>query len=352
MLPRMHTYGFINAYIRSRLGNLITQKLFSQLEAAATVEEVTALLRTTSYHRELQLYSTTGDIRAVEFALTVHGIDTMKNILSCLSSSHHRFAQALLMEHEVEVVKQALRFWFDRTVRGRRTGQMPEYLYREVLVHNIDIDLLINAERMTQLHDAVKHTPYAQVFTDHLDLVPAEKQLFHLELALDQLYFSVLREAVEAMPREDRKIGERVLALEVDLEQMMRIVRFTALYPPEQRKGWQVFLPGGTIAGQVLDAAYAAQSPEDAFSILAAGCTSMTKDQGSPSRGDVYAKLSWVSSLIQEIQLEHARKLLTGNPFTVGSILAYRVLMRHEINRLVSILNTRKGQPGSGGIAQ
>ena len=54
----------------------------------------------------------------------------------------------------------------------------------------------------------------------------------------------------------DRRIAERIISVEVDLQNIDRIVRFVSFYDSKTRSLYKAFLPGGTISEPVLREAY------------------------------------------------------------------------------------------------
>src|SRR6056297_4076485 len=157
-----------------------------------SIEEVVTALGSTVYAKELEQYAVTGDVRAVEFALYSHEIATVRELLQYLQGPAADFVRALLLRYEVDTVKNALRFWYDRNIRGRRETEPSSYLYHGRLVHALDIDGILNAADSGQLVDAVAGTPYEGILSRNLDRIENEQQMFYVELELDSLFYTTL----------------------------------------------------------------------------------------------------------------------------------------------------------------
>jgi len=338
---RLKTYGFINAKIRSRLGQLLSDRDFANLMKSSCIEEVVTALGSTVYAKDLEQYAATGDVRAVEFALYTHEIETVRELLKYLEGSAADFVSALLLRYEVDTVKNALRFWYDRNIRGRRESEPSSYLYHGRLVHALDIDGILNATDSGQLVDTVAGTPYEAILTRNLDRIENEHQVFYLELELDSLFYSTLMERIEQLSKMDRQVAERVIQVEVDLENIDRIVRFVSFYKGEDRHSWNVFLPGGGIGFDVLREAFRQNNAEEALNVLLTQRYSGYKSFTGEHKTSPYERLHLVESLLRQILNDEVQRLLRGYPFTIGTILAYVFLKRKEISEVVSIINAK-----------
>ena len=71
------------------------------------------------------------------------------------------FVQALTARYEKDVLKHALRLWFDRRVRGRDIGASTSYLYREPIHDDLPLDRLVAADSLEEVVGLLEPTPYA-----------------------------------------------------------------------------------------------------------------------------------------------------------------------------------------------
>jgi V/A-type H+-transporting ATPase subunit C len=338
---QLKTYGFINAKIRSRLGQLLSDRDFSNLMKSSSIEEVVTALGSTVYANGLEQYAATGDVRAVEFALYSHEIGTVRELLQFLQGPAADFVESLLLRYEIDTVKNALRFWYDRNIRGRTETEPSSYLYHGRLVHSIDIDGILNAADSGKLVDAVAGSPYEAVLSRNLDRIENEHQMFYVELELDSLFYTTLMNKTAQLSNRDRQVAERVIQVEVDLENIDRIVRFVSFYGMEKRRSWNVFLPGGSIGFDVLREAFRQPGAEEALNILLTQNYSSYKSFTGEHKSNPYERLHLVENLLRRILSDEVRRLLRGYPFTIGTILAYVFLTRKEISQLVSIINAK-----------
>ncbi|MFP4179375.1 MAG: V0D/AC39 family V-type ATPase subunit [Spirochaetaceae bacterium] len=343
MPGRLKTYGYINAKIRAKLSVLLTEDDYSELIRAGSAEEAVQILREKeAYADEIAEYGATGDVRAVEFALMVSEIHLLRDLLKNLLGRPAEFTENLLLRYEVENLKNALRLWFERTFRGRNIAGGSSYLYNHRIIHDISCDALVDAEGAADLPEILGGTPYGEIVAPLVSAVEAERHLFPLEIALDSYYFSRLLSSGEALPGKDRKIALRVIGMEVDLLNIDRIVRFVSFYRSEERRRWNLLLPGGRIEKELLERAYTQDNIEDALAVLLSKEYSEYRAFAKSGGGDPFTYLQGVEDILRRILYDEVERLLWGNPFTVGTILAYLFLKRKEVRSVIRVLNAKQ----------
>ena len=99
-----------------------------------------------------------------------------------------RFTQGLLGLHEVMTLKNAIRLWFERTVRGRGVDDKVAYLERGEGATNLPVDSIINAADSQELLKSLEATEYAEVIRDSMEAPARDGSLFAVEVALDRWY--------------------------------------------------------------------------------------------------------------------------------------------------------------------
>ncbi|HDQ15079.1 MAG TPA: hypothetical protein ENN41_09735 [Sediminispirochaeta sp.] len=341
MAGRLKRYSFVNAKIRTRLGQLLSDKKIDDLLKCRSIEEVASELQQSRYANALDIYSQTGDIRAVEFALLSMEIETLREIASYLDSAPADYFRCLVQGYEVDMLKNALRYWFDRVVRGDQRESSPSYLYRDFLVHRLDFFAIAGASSSQELLALLEGTPYQRLLQRSIPTVEQNQRIFELELELDTYYYRTLAEGIRGLDKKDRKTATGILQVEVDLQNIDRIVRFAAFYKKEERQGFDIFLPGGSISPAVLRKAYSSDDALEALELLLEhGYRSYRIFK--PARGRrVFDQLNEVELLLRRILQEEARRLLWGYPFSIGTLLAFVFLTKKEIDSIIKIVNAK-----------
>jgi V/A-type H+-transporting ATPase subunit C len=337
---RAHTYGFVNAKIRSKLSELLSEKDFSALMKKGTLEEAVEALLSTAYKEEVSRYMRTGDVKTVEFALYVHEIETVRAVKRDLRGDAAGFVEALLLRYETDMVKNALRLWFDRTVRGRNVAGSTEYLYREQLLHPVDLTRIVDAGGEDELLEVLTDSPYRDLVEPHLPEVKEQRHLFPVELALDEYFYRSLLEQARRLPEADRRRAERIIGVEIDIQNIDRIARFVSFFERGARRE-HIFLPGGTLPRDVLEDAYRRGDTEEALSAIFSSSYTGYRQLASGHKSNPYERLQVVERLLYTILHDEVDRLLRGYPFTIGTVLAYVFLKRREIRAVIRILNAK-----------
>jgi V/A-type H+/Na+-transporting ATPase subunit C len=330
------TYGFINAKLRTRLSKLLDERTLEKLRQAPSLSEAVQLLKQTAYSPEAGVYESTGDVKEVEAALWRKEIGTIADLGRYLAGVNAAFLKALMLRYEIDIVRNCVRLWFDAHMKRRSIGGESGYLYQETLVHPFSIDQAVNAEDFDRLTAAFDQTPYRSILRENRHDIEKETHLFHFETDLDLFFYVRLLEAAENLKKRDREIALRLIAVEIDLRNVDRIARLAFFYPPEEREKWHIIIPGGTFPRALLNQAVAVRKGEDAVGRLLSGRYAGFE---SPSPSSADGRLAMVEGVLRQIRRDETMRLLKGNPFTIGIVLAYIFLKRKEIGAVVSLLN-------------
>jgi len=338
---RAGTYGFVNAKIRSKLSSLLSERDYTALMKKGSLEETIDALRSTPYRDELSTYMQTGDIKSVEFALYIHEINTVKMVHEILHGPAADFVEALLLRYEVDMVKNALRLWFDRAVRGRSIAGATEYLYQESLLHPPNFTALVNASGEEELRAALEGTPYYDLLSPKVAEIKEQQHLFHAELELDAFFYRTLGERTENLPEPDRRRAQKIIGVEIDIQNIDRIARFVSFFDVSERGQWDIVIPGGSIPREVLQEAYGKRDVEEALHVIFARSYTGYQQATAEEKRSPYARLQNIERLLYTILHDEVKRLLRGYPFTIGTVLAYVFLKRREIGSVIRILNAK-----------
>jgi V/A-type H+-transporting ATPase subunit C len=333
-------YGFINAKLRARISKGLDSEHFRRMIEASDINEAVQVLGNTAYSEVPHVYHDTGDIKMVERVILSHEIDAVRELKRYAEGEVETLIDRLLEQYEMEILKDAIRFWFDRMVRIRDIEDGYSYLYKEPIVHNIDVYTIVYADSEEEIYEALENTPYFDVISEELPRAKEGGSLYTLETKLEHLYFNRLREAAEEFSGRDREIAERILGTQIDIENISRISRYIRFYRDAGKQGELSFIPGGgNLSGKELEAVLDAAEPMEALlSRLGTGFgDKQAFEQLKGKREDTSVRM--LLTLVEEILEEEIRKLLYGYPFTVGIVLAYCFIKKNEIQKVIRVLN-------------
>ncbi|MFH1717541.1 MAG: V-type ATPase subunit [Planctomycetota bacterium] len=328
--------------MRARISNIVPDEMFRQLAAASFLEEALALLRDTPFAGLEGIYSSTGDLRMAELELLKAEIQLYENIKQYLHGDSLELVDALLSHFEIENLKNAIRIFFDRKIRNRSGGSVHYILYDRI-IHDIPIDIVVNAETFDEIAGVCEGTPYSQIIKKYSRTVESEASLFRMEIALDHFYYSNLLAAIDKLGRRDRNIALRLTGVEIDLQNIDWIIRFKNFYDLPLEAVLAAIVPGGfNLDRAVISELYSAQNVTSALQVFVRGRYPGLSAFVSSKASDATSRLLLIQQILNEIMKHEVQRILVGYPFTIGIILAYFILKRSELRKIRIILNTKQ----------
>lgn len=326
-------YSYINAKLRGKIGNLLNNDFFVRMENGKSVPEVLELLKTTPYKSLNTIYDKTGDLKSCELGLLKTEIEDIIRILPFFGKREQPFLEALLMGFEIDNIKNAFRLWFDHIIRGRDITMRISYFYRDTILYDIDYEAIINTREAKDILPFFEDTPFFDLIETTISDVIDTKTLFNLEIALDILYFDNLIHWAHKLNRSDTGTALSFIKAEIDHENILGALRVKNYYNIDR----ECFIPGGEIVTHEIFTLLKNGSDEQMFKAL-----DQCLGSASPLPGtDPMKTIQIISETHQERQLRYAHRTLGSNPFTIGTLLAYTLLKRAEIDTVRHLLNSK-----------
>ena len=341
MAGRLTRYAFVNAKLRTRLSKMIGEHQIQKVIRARSLGEAIQMLRDMRFAFVESVYSRTGDLRMVELELFTRQVELCVEVRNDVAGEVREFVNALAIRFEVDTLKNALRLWFDRCVRRRAIENSLGYLYRGLVAHNIQVDQIINVENLSEVATVLTDTPYETIVRQQAERVLADESLFPVEVGLDRYYYSQLMTAVQGPARRDSALAQRVIGAEIDLQNINWIARFK-LHDLAPAEATRYLIPQGRhLDVSLIHAVYEGKDVTELLAgVVEKGYPALRTLLRSESSGE-QAGLILLEQILNQIMLLEVRRVLAGNPFTVGVILAYFYLKLQETRRIVSILNAK-----------
>jgi V/A-type H+-transporting ATPase subunit C len=239
------TYAYINANLRARISKLLPAQALQALAEAASLQETLSLLRDTPYGFIEDIYNRTGDLKLAERDLFKLEIGLYSNVLRHLSGPAAEFTGKLILRFEIENIKNALRVFFDRVVRGRSVEADVHYILYDDILSGVQPDRIVNAESVEQVIAALEPTVYGPVLKQHLAEIPARGTLFRTEAALDRFFYEQVLDSSGKLTPRDRQIAQRLLSLEIDLQNISWVMRLQTFYSLSSGEIGEYLVPHG-----------------------------------------------------------------------------------------------------------
>ncbi len=342
MAGPLSKYSFINAKLRARISKILPGELFDELAKAPSVDAALALLAETPFAGLEQTYSRTGDLKQAELDLLKSEIELYRNIRHHIHPNSRELVDALLSQFEIENLKNAIRIYFDRKVRGRSVESGIHYILYDRIIHDIPIDIIVNAEDFEEIAGVCEGTPYGAIIKKYCHTVESEGSLFRMEVAFDHFYYENLLASIAKLNRRDRDIALRLTGVEIDLQNINWIIRFRNFYDLPLEAVMAAIVPGGfnldkTVMGEIYSAQNVTSVLQGFIKRKYPGLSALLSSQTSDST----SRLLLIRRILEEIMKHEVQRILAGYPFTIGITLAYFVLKRNELKKIRTILNAK-----------
>jgi V/A-type H+-transporting ATPase subunit C len=336
-------YSFINAKLRGRISKILSDEIFDRLIKASSLDAALAVLRETSFAGLQEIYSSTGDLKKAELELLKQEIELYTNIRQYVHQNSIAFVDALLYQFEIDNLKNAIRIYFDRKIRNQPADPNVHYILYEPIIHEIPIDIIINAENFEEIAGVCLGTPYSQIIKKYYHTVESQGSLFRMEVAFDHFYYDNLLSVINKLDRTDRHIAIRLVGVEIDLQNINWLIRLKNFYDLPLEAVLPMMVPGGfnlnkTIIGEL----YRAQNVTSVMQNFVKGKYPGLSTLLSSQTSDSSSRLLLVHRMLEEIMKQEIQHILSGYPFTIGIILSYFVLKRNELKKIRTILNAKE----------
>jgi vacuolar-type H+-ATPase subunit C/Vma6 len=342
MAGPLSKYSFINAKLRARISKILPEETFNDLAKALSLEESLALLRDTPFAPLEEIYSRTGDLKMAELELLKNEIELYRNLRQYLGGYSIGIVDALLTQFEIDNLKNAIRIYFDRKIRKRSVDTAVHYILYDRIIHDIPVDVIVNAENFDEITGLCVGTPYGQIISKYSHTVESEGSLFRMEIAFDHYYYKNLLSSIDKLDKRDRTIALRLTGVEIDLQNINWIIRFKNFYDLPLEAVLAAIVPGGfNLDRAVMDQLYSAQNVTSVLQTFIKSKYPGLSALLSSHTSDSTSRLLLIRRILEEIMKHEVQRILTGYPFTIGIILSYFILKRNELKKIRVILNAK-----------
>ena len=343
MAGALSKYSFINAKLRGRISKILPDELFHELAKSPGLEETLAALRNTAFSRLEEVYSSTGDIKQAELELLKDEIGVYKDIRKSIQDNSVELIDALLYQFEIDNLKNAIRLYFERKIRKRPIESSVHYILYEPIIHNLPIDIIVNANSFEEIAGVCEGTPYSKIIKKYYHTVDAENSLYRMEIAFDHFYYSNLIECIKKLDKVDHDIAVRLIGTEIDLQNINWVIRLKSFHDLSLDEVLSTVVPGGfNIGKDVIERLYTEHNVEYILQGLVKNkYPGLSVLLGSPTSDNV-SRLILIRQMLHEITKQEVKKILSGYPFTIGIVLSYFILKQEELKKVRMILNAKQ----------
>ena len=340
-------YGFINAKLRARIGKMRQDRLVENLLKAPTLVDAVALLRDSPYRQVAEVYDRTGDLQQMELVLLHTEIEMHRLVTKYLEGRPATLVDHLLAKIELDNLKNTIRLWYSSIVRRRPIRFRSEYLFKERILGPINWVGLINATGWEEVQHLLEGTDYQAVIDSFTMQVIEDEGLFVVESALDRAWYVRLMEILNTLSPRDGEVARSIFLVEIDLRNLTTLLRYGRYYQMDGPSVSALLLPWGRVATSKESTHYLAQPPaeRDALLLINRFYSGLDEVAVTQKRGSVHSDEPGVlenlkiEEYLAQRRAELYQKILGGDPFTIGLVLAYFFLFKEETATIKATIN-------------
>ena len=329
-MTRIGDYAFVNAKVRAMRSRMLTDTQIESLLAARGLDETILALRQTPYARIADDLAVGYDLRQTQLALEEEEVDLHLRLAGLLSGCPAAVVRHLATSYEIKNLKTVLRLWH------RSLPIEPAYLLRDFIVHRLPLAEIAQSENIQTVVRLLENTPYAAAVSAAVDEFTRGHALFPVEASLDTTYFQELLQLVDGLPSSDRNAARRVIGGEIDLCNLNWVLSCKFYHRLPASKMSQYLIPSGLrILPEVAVRLYDA----DKLQSVLAEVADLPENVAEKARGlDGSSAGVLLVAVVNQLLLREARRVLSGFPFNIGTVLGFLVLKRLETKNLIVLL--------------
>lgn len=350
-MSKVSDYGFTNAKLRARIGDIRSSSLIEDMMHASTLSEAVAKLDGTRHQHVADLYRQTGDLQQVELALLEDEVKLYADAVKHMPKAAADYVMVLLEKVEMDNLKSAIRLWYAGAVRHHHIQYRSAYISHKHMVHDIDYDKIMNASTWQEALSGVRGTPYEPVMAACSEISLADGGLFQLEIALDHLWFKQVNDGLSKLKGEDRSIASAINSVDVDLKNILMLTRYGYYHHLGAKDLKSVMIPYGFIAEEAQ--ATGALDSEDPVAVMRDIVRRRypkisdeilrirrTADDLTARDENGYQILQ-IEAYLAKTRAQEYRKLLQTHPFSIGVSLCYFYISRQETALISAVLSAK-----------
>ncbi len=336
-------YALINAKVRARISKLLSEETLQRMIRAGSLEEALGMLHDTPFNVLEEIYANTGELKLGELELVKNEIGVYMTIEKYVHKDTRDFVHALLYRYEIDNLKNAIRLFFDRKIRKRSIDEAVHYILYDKVVHNLDIDAIVNADNLDDIAEALKPAPYSTIIDEYKERVMQDGSLFRLEMALDHFFYKNLINQTNNLSKRDRKEALRLIGVEIDLQNINWIMRFKNFYSLKLDDVLDLVIPSGfNLGAQLIQETYSLQNVTGILQGVVKKNYPGLSTMLTAHAQDSSSRFLLIERVLEQIMKQEIHRILVGYPFTIGIILSYFILKRNEVKQVRTVLNAKQ----------
>ena len=234
----MIKYPASYARMRGIKGKLLDKIQLESFLEAPDAKTIISALTQTAYSEQIQ---NSFDIFRVEHGLKQELVLYYMRILQFLSGNSANFIRNLLSKFELLNVKSIIR----KIVHKIDNTSIEPFIFSLGKYHSIPIKDAIEVDSLKNLIVLMNKTPFKRPLEIGYEQYESEGTIFPIELALDLDYYNNIRNSLNSLGPIDKNGAGKLLGMQLDIVNILWILRFKEYYKLPPEKIIQYIIPYG-----------------------------------------------------------------------------------------------------------
>jgi V/A-type H+-transporting ATPase subunit C len=331
-MKQLAKYSFANAKIRAMLSFLIDPATFNTLLEGKDIYEVLEALKKTPYKSIIENLDLENiNLQVLEKEFLRYDLKMYRKVGDALSTAREKdFVSLLMHRYELEELKVILRIWHKKL-----PVIWEDYIIEPNISFDIDFKKIITSQTIEEIILLLDQTPYKPALLKVKDKFKERNSTFYLEAALDVDYYKRLVACIDKFSSADKKIAQRILSVEIDVENISWLIRLRKYYSLGMGEMLDWVIPGGQwINKDTVRRFYTSDGLTKVVESVALGPYVKIKDL-------IEENAALIENFLYSLLLREVKKALSGFPFTIGTVIGYLILKHKETRNIISLLNAK-----------
>ncbi len=241
-MPDIKKYAAINTKIKYLEGQLLTDEDYEVLLNKDRVEDIMFFLKGKQVYGELlkDIDEQNHDLAEFELLLLKNIVRHYEQLLFYFSGIYKKLIKAFLIRFEVSDLKLLIK----TAIKGEDVQSVSHSLITFTKHTTVDFNKLLQSKSLEDLIENMSQTPYYNILKPFLE-ESTDRQLFYMEMTLDQYYFRKLTGIISRLEVEDKRVLRKFIGTYIDLYNIQWIYRAKKLFNITPEEIYNYSLPGG-----------------------------------------------------------------------------------------------------------
>lgn len=332
-MSRVSTYAALQAKVRVRYSELLSEEQYAHLSEAEDFHALITQLKQTEYGPYLErIREENLNPRSAAFRIRQRLAETYASLITHAPKYATELLTLMYRRHEIENLKGILR----GIISGADWERVNFVLFpltRTVLPARE----MVESGNVPAAVELLRATPYYEVLSYAMRRYSSEQTIFPIEVALDLNEWRDIWKAIQGLPGEDRKHALGLLGGMLDVLNLMWAIRYRVYYNLSEEELINYTLPfGRRVNDEHIRVIAAGADIAGVVQRLFPGIPDVQNLLREPHEG-----LPRLETLLMRTIAEDCHSEFLGNPFHIGLVLAYLLLLELEVKDLTVLCEAK-----------